>query len=279
MAFTIKHLQPEASCVLSISQSSIEIQFQFQLVYCCRNLLRLLLSLPMTKSQTGSLQGKQWGSVTGKPTITPQVEPTKLKHIEIRTTFVQTDTNSFRELVQKLTGVSEDSEVGEFKFPTTMPAKFANSNAADCGSVLQYGLSAFNKSGIEMGPRKSAFKLHERRQCPTKLQIKLGLHSTNPHRLLPGEVLSLPLPALIPSPISPLGPDGFTSNHCTAYSPNSTPTSGNHPSSSTDSREEKSITGEGFCFQPLPSPRHGKIEPELLSLFPLHSPRRKGGEN
>lgn len=236
----------------------------------------MLLSFPMTKSQTGSLHGKQWGSVTAKPTVTPQVEATKLKHIEIRTTFVQTDTSSFRELVQKLTGVSDDSEVGEFNFPTTMPAKYANSNAAESGSVLQYGHSAFNKSGIEVGPRKSAFKLHERRQCPTKLQIKLGLHGTNPHRLLPGEVLSLPLPALIPSPITPLGPDRFTSNHCTAYSPNSTPSC--NQSSSTDLPEEKSIAGEGFCFQPLPSPRHGKIEPELLSLFPLHSPRRKEGE-
>lgn len=235
----------------------------------------LLLSVPMTKSQTGSLHGKQWGSVTAKPTKTPQVEATKLKHIEIRTTFVQTDTSSFRELVQKLTGVSDDSEVGEFKFPTTMPAEYANSNAAECGSVLKYGHSAINKSGIHVGPQKSAFKLHERRQCPTKLQIKLGLQSTNPHRLLPGEVLSLPLPALIPSPITPLGPDRFTANHCTAYSSNSTPC---NQSSPTDPTEEKSVAGEGFCFQPLPSPRLGKIEPELLSLFPLHSPRKKEGE-
>lgn len=240
--------------------------------------MRFLLSLPMTKSQTGSLHGKQWGCVTAKPIIAPQVEPTKLKHIEIRTTFVQTDTNSFRELVQKLTGVSDDAEGGEFKFPTTMPTKYANSNAVECGSVLQYGHSAFNKGGIEMGPRKSAFKLHERRQCPTKLQIKLGLQSANPNRLLPGEVLSLPLPALIPSPISPLGSDRFTSNHCTASSPNSTSPC-NHQSSSTDPREEKSIAGEGFCFQPLPSPRHAKIEPELLPLFPLHSPTAKKGEN
>lgn len=231
----------------------------------------------MTKSQTGSLHGKQWGCVTAKPTIAPQVEPTKLKHIEIRTTFVQTDTNSFRELVQKLTGVSDDAEGGEFKFPTTMPTKYANSNAAECGSVLQYGHSAFNKGGIEMGPRKSVFKLHERRQCPTKLQIELGLQSANHNRLLAGEVLSLPLPALIPSPISPLGPDRFTSDHCTASSPNSTSPC-NHQSSSTDPRE-KSIAGEGFCFQPLPSPRHATIEPELLPLFPLHSPTAKKGEN
>lgn len=206
----------------------------------------------MTKSQTGSLHGKQWGCVTAKPTIAPQVEPTKLKHIEIRTTFVQTDTNSFRELVQKLTGVSDDAEGGEFKFPTTMPTKYANSNAAECGSVLQYGHSAFNKGGIEMGPRKSVFKLHERRQCPTKLQIELGLQSANHNRLL--------------------------ADHCTASSPNSTSPC-NHQSSSTDPREEKSIAGEGFCFQPLPSPRHAKIEPELLPLFPLHSPTAKKGEN
>ncbi|KAK4600533.1 hypothetical protein RGQ29_010255 [Quercus rubra] len=151
------------------------------------------------------------------------------------TTFVQADTNSFRDLVQKLTGLSGDSD----KLPVTVPSKHPSKPFT---------------TGEPAGPRRSPFKLHERRHTHTmrKLEIKLGL--TN--------LANSP----IQSPVTPLGCDSpFL------------------PSSGTESPlsdEDKAIAGKGFYLHPSPlcTPR-GTDPPELLTLFPLSSPSQKARDS
>lgn len=87
------------------------------------------------------------------------------------TTFVQADANTFRDLVQKLTGlVDSDSE----KLPITLPGRLS--------SKLSHPVDP-------MSPRRSPFKLQERRHAMRKLEIKLGLTSlrNSPSHLSPGQ--------------------------------------------------------------------------------------------
>lgn len=147
----------------------------------------------------------------------------------VATTFVETDIHGFRALVQKLTGV----------------------------------LDMNSRRGMEMGPRKTAFKLQDRRKFQRQLEIKLGnitSHSPSPspspscssNALFQGNFLSPT--AVFHSPVTPLGPDPFASrNHS--------------PSSSFSASISLDLEGEGeFSFGDCP-----KREPQLLPLFPLHS--------
>lgn len=244
-------------------------------------------------------------SSSHSPASSSSFEVARTQQIAVPTTFVQADTSSFRELVQKLTGISDDSQE---KLPITMPARYANRGGGASGKhhatqaeggVGVGGVGLYfkqgpdiSKPGVEVGPRKSAFKLHERRQSMRKLEIKLGLTSLrhNPSSGLSprttGELRSPNLqdiPALVPSPVTPLGSDPFENG----YSPSSvstTPTSCNaaygpptptsESSSSVLSEEERAIAEKGFYLHPSPLNTPRGSEPELLPLFPLHSPRQ-----
>ncbi|KDP33493.1 hypothetical protein JCGZ_07064 [Jatropha curcas] len=156
------------------------------------------------------------------------------------TTFVQADTNTFRDLVQKLTGLAGDSSE---KFPVTLPTKLS--------SKLSHPVDP-------TGPRRSSFKLQERRQHTIrKLEIELGLTSQfsfrKTHRL----------ESPIPSPVTPLSSDSLFFRSPGTES----------PSSPAVSEEEKAIAEKGFYLHPSPltTPR-GSEPPELLTLFPLSSP-------
>ncbi|XP_042055700.1 VQ motif-containing protein 11-like [Salvia splendens] len=134
------------------------------------------------------------------------------------TTFVQADPSTFRAVVQRLTGAS----------------------------------SAGKPISGNIGPRRPAFKLHERRPTARKLEIKLGggaLHSpARCHRSFAGEG------AVAASPVSPLE---YLAARGSPRSP-----------------EERAIAEKGFYFHPSPlSTPRGSDPPELLPLFPLHSPR------
>ncbi|CAN6482260.1 unnamed protein product [Victoria cruziana] len=189
------------------------------------------------------------------------------------TTFVQADAHTFKELVQKLTGANDDSQE---KLPVTVPARLANraNNAAAAPG--------------DVGPRRPAFKLHERRQGLRKLDIKLGVAALRPPHPSPRsqQLLLSPTTAFsdlsLSSPVTPLDPfeNGF-------YSPNSgyfrriaSPSSGSESSSSppgpaaTMSEEEKAIAEKGFYLHPSPINTPRGAEPELLPLFPLQSPRQ-----
>lgn len=249
-------------------------------------------------------------SSSHSPASSSSFEVARTQQIAVPTTFVQADTSSFRELVQKLTGISDDSQE---KFPITMPARYANRGGGGGGGVSgkQHATQAeggvgvagvglyfkqgpdISKPGVEVGPRKSAFKLHERRQSMRKLEIKLGLTSLrhNPScGLSPrtsGELRSpnpQDIPALVPSPVTPLGSDPFENGYSpssvittpttscnAAYGP---PTPTSESPSSAISEEERAIAEKGFYLHPSPLNTPRGSEPELLPLFPLQSPRQ-----
>lgn len=216
----------------------------------------------------------------------PQPQP---QQVVIPTTFVQADTSSFKEVVQRLTGASDDAQ--EKKLPITMPARYAprppvpaNESEGRPTPTLTLppvpapapappqGQAQPVKPGIEVGPRKPAFKLHERRQNMRNLQIGLGI---NPLRLnlngrispraVPPEILSpsmLDLPSLVLSPVTPLGSDPFD---C--------PSNSTSCDESSISQEERAIAEKGFYLHPSPLQTPRDREPELLPLFPLQSPR------
>ncbi|KAI3407438.1 VQ domain-containing protein [Psidium guajava] len=188
------------------------------------------------------------------------------------TTFVQADPSNFRAIVQRLTGAPEDPSA--HKLPLTVPSRLTPkpppAAAAAAASVSDAGL------------RRPAFKLHERRQ--RKLDMiqlnhkSVGFYADNKH------VLTSPPPpptsslsptwlrqygkkggeALMVSPVSPLDLFGRASPR----TPTTTPTLLSPREE--EEAEERAIAEKGFYLRPS-TPR--KAEPELLPLFPLHSPR------
>ncbi|PKH47981.1 hypothetical protein CRG98_050387, partial [Punica granatum] len=147
----------------------------------------------------------------------------------------------------------------------------------------------------EVAPRKPpAFKLHERRHRKLD-QIQLGNsnsrmmtylsspsayyfstdNATPAHRLAPSPSSTSPSNfggrrgfgggemTVMVSPVSPL--DLFAAR----MSPRSSPSSLLSPSE----QEEKAIAEKGFYLHPSPLSTPRGAEPELLPLFPLHSPR------
>ncbi|RAL41371.1 hypothetical protein DM860_010165 [Cuscuta australis] len=156
--------------------------------------------------------------------VSSNPDPNSAHH---NTTFVQADPSNFRAVVQRLTGAGQDPSAQ--KLPK---------------------VAARRTSPGEMGPRRPAFKLHERRQAARKLEISLGR-------------CGIPVPlspsAAHPSPVSPLDIAG-------------TPRT---PRSPMEVEEERGIAEKGYYLHPSPlgGARTGRSEPpELLTLFPLHSP-------
>ncbi|KAK1549429.1 hypothetical protein Q3G72_001972 [Acer saccharum] len=173
------------------------------------------------------------------------------------TTFVQADTATFRDLVQKLTGLTADSSSEKLPVTTT---------------TRQPSMS--NKPSIPVdptAPRRSPFKLQERRHTMRKLEIKLGLTTlrgsppSHHHHYSPGRQTHR-VDSPIPSPVTPLMSDSL-------FFPSSGTAS---PSSPALSEEDKAIADKGFYLHPSPlSTPRGNDPPELLTLFPLTSPTHK----
>ncbi|OIV92401.1 hypothetical protein TanjilG_23001 [Lupinus angustifolius] len=172
------------------------------------------------------------------------------------TTFVQADTSTFKHVVQMLTGSSETTTIQKTKpiiqqqdpllsLPPPLPSRNFN-----------------------IPPKKQGFKLFERRNSlKNSLMINTLMpnyaHNSAGFSPRMQEILSpslLDFPSLSLSPITPLlNDDPFD---------NSSPSLGN------SSEEEKAIAEKGFYLHPSPrttTPRDSK--PQLLTLFPLTSPR------
>ncbi|XP_043703049.1 VQ motif-containing protein 31-like [Telopea speciosissima] len=186
--------------------------------------------------------------------------PSGSDSVSSHTTFVQADPSTFRAVVQKLTGATNDPSLK--KLPVTVPAR-------------QTGKGLFG----EMGARKPAFKLQERRQSLRKLEIKLeaasfgggggggaGIYSPSAvgggaaatrQRCFMGGVGEMTL-------VSPVSPFDLLSRG----SPR-TPT----PRLTPEEEEERAIAEKCFYLHPSPRSTPRSSEPELLPLFPLHSPR------
>nr|XP_027079804.1 VQ motif-containing protein 19-like [Coffea arabica] len=153
-------------------------------------------------------------------------------------TYFQVDKTTFRELVQKLTGATGNStnKPPEIQSPSTSPKRHGHIDPP--------------------GVRRSPLKLRERRQqtAMRKMEIKLGLKAA-------GESVSQPdspgcPPTPVHSPMTPLGRNSVVSTRVGTESP--------------PSEEERAIAEKGFYLHP--SPRKPE-PPELLTLFPLTSPR------
>lgn len=170
------------------------------------------------------------------------------------TTFVQADTNNFRDVVQKLTGA--------------VPG-----DASDKLPVMT------NPARPAVGPRKAPFKLHDRRPSVRKLEIKLGYASLYSPRSPSASTL-----LTSPSGSSPYSPQIY---HHPIPNNNGSSTSLPFPSPVTPlvidkvfspdvSEEERAIMERRFYLHPSPrtSTPRGSDPPELLPLFPLSSPKQ-----
>ncbi|KAK7294065.1 hypothetical protein RJT34_16948 [Clitoria ternatea] len=151
------------------------------------------------------------------------------------TTFVQADPSNFRAVVQKLTGASDDPSA--HKLPLTLPSRLA----------AQSHRGAATAAGTEViGPKKPQFKLHERRNAAAKkLELSVGASERAMNLKMTMMMMNL-------SPVSPLEMLARGS-----------------PRTPHEEEEERAIAEKGFYLHP--SPRASQ-PPELLPLFPLHSP-------
>ncbi|KAM0002307.1 putative VQ motif-containing protein/13/19/31/33 [Helianthus debilis subsp. tardiflorus] len=184
--------------------------------------------------------------------VTPPHTPKPVSRSEPNpypTTFVQADSNNFKQVVQMLTGSSEtakhaSSNPTHHPDPNPNPTKLSNSIPPI-------------KTGQQ---KKQGFKLYERRNS-----LKNGL-MINPnsgskygspryHEILSPSILDFP--SLVLSPVTPLIEDPFNK------------TSGN------SSEEERVIKEKGFYLHPSPRTA-AAAEPQLLPLFPVTSPRVTG---
>lgn len=157
------------------------------------------------------------------------------------TTFFQADKATFRELVQKLTGANPDG--------TKKPPVIRNN------SNLTKNHGQVDCTGV----RRSPFKLQERRQQNMrKLEIKLGLKSVGESVSVPNSPGCYCPPTPVHSPMTPLCRDSVFAARVGTESP--------------PSEEEKAIAKKGFYLHP--SPRKSE-PPELLTLFPLTSPKQE----
>jgi hypothetical protein len=247
------------------------------------------------------------------------------------TTFVQADTSSFRELVQKLTGAS-DSDL-EKKLPITVPSRQASRTSGGGAQLLESsspagshkqqldnnnssntfggGLLISSKPAIDsLSARRPSFKLHERRQSNIrKLEIKPGLSTATVFKREAAAnyaVLSASSAAELVSPsnqkkfssssspsslaascspppvLTPLSMQDVSEKACHGpRTPTTTyesccytglkPRTQNHLQEGTE--RERHATPH-FFLHPSPSSFDPtRPQPELLSLFPLTSPR------
>jgi hypothetical protein len=160
------------------------------------------------------------------------------------TTFVQTDTNTFREVVQRLTGPSEG-------------------NAEQEGASMKV-----------VGLKRATQKLHERRQysrprleiVKPPVQFKPGT-STDKHPSF--SPTSSGNSGFLPSPVTP---STIFSRLCILEDEKKGESGSILELNSQE--EEKAIKERRFYLHPSPRSRPaGYSEPQLLTLFPLTSPK------
>ncbi|XP_071730132.1 VQ motif-containing protein 4-like [Rutidosis leptorrhynchoides] len=191
------------------------------------------------------------GSHVSSNNQTPPLTPKPISRSEPNpnpTTFVQADTNTFKQVVQMLTGSSETAKNVSSK-PTQQ-----SDPAPSKVSIPPI------KTGQQ---KKNGFKLYERRNSlknglminPNSVQNSGYGHGSSPrfHEILSPSILDFP--SLVLSPVTPLS-----------------------PSVGNSSEEDRVIAKKGFYLHP--SPRAvtplGTAEPQLLPLFPVTSPRMVG---
>ncbi|OWM69444.1 VQ motif-containing protein 31 [Punica granatum] len=173
------------------------------------------------------------------------------------TTFVRTDTNTFREIVQRLTGPSEETD---------------NASASHKPGG---GATGSNKFGGTKRPTASASRsstLLERRQYNRNRQ-KLQIVKP-PTRARSMGSFSAELHSFTPSPA--LTPTSNFSKLSLAQESTEEPAM---LLVLDKKEEEKAIKESRFYLHPSPRSQTRASQPELLDLFPLTSPRQGGTDS
>ncbi|CAB4278611.1 unnamed protein product [Prunus armeniaca] len=167
--------------------------------------------------------------------------------LPLTTTFIQTDTNTFREVVQRLTGSSS---------PLSDPAQQAQLKRTSTSIPNNITNSTVRKT--KTWSSTQTCKLHERRQymkMRPKLEIvkppTMTFHSKPPSSSSSSP--SVPSPCTIFSKLSILQLEQAEENKST-----------------NTQEEERAIQERRFYLHPSPC---GGRPPELLTLFPLTSPK------
>ncbi|KAL7087642.1 hypothetical protein ACP275_13G080200 [Erythranthe tilingii] len=204
--------------------------------------------------------------ISTTPPLTPKPISRSNDNNPYPTTFVQADTTTFKQVVQMLTGSSETAKLASKTEPPPPPPSSA---AARCGNGNGSGSIPPIKS---TGQKKQGFKLYERRNSLknglmintllTEYSQNAGFSPRKPEILSPS---ILDFPSLVLSPMTPLNGDNFSNSSAA-------------PSPSPPVEEERAIAEKKFYFHPSPR-RTNAAEPQLLSLFPMTSPRVSGSSS
>lgn len=176
---------------------------------------------------------------------------TGCKKLPLTTTFIQTDTNTFREVVQRLTGSSS---------PPSDPAQLKRTSTGTISSTIIPN-NITNSIGRKTKTWSSMpiCKLHERRQY-MKMRPKL-------------EIVKPPTMTFHSKPPSSSSSSPSVPSPCTIFSKLSTlQLEQAEENKSTNTQEEKESAIQERRFYLHPSPCGGR-PPELLTLFPLASPK------
>ncbi|WCJ32177.1 VQ motif-containing protein [Euphorbia peplus] len=171
------------------------------------------------------------------------------------TTFVQADTSTFKQVVQMLTGSSTSDS----------PPKQSSQDPPRNFSIPPIK----NSPKRQQQQQQNSFKLYERRNSNLKNSLiintllpNFGNNNSPRHK---SELLLSPsmldFPNLTLSPVTPLNEDTFNNSS---------------PSLGSSSEEERAIAEKGFYLHPSPISTPRDSEPQLLSLFPLTSPKLSG---
>ncbi|KAE9621302.1 hypothetical protein Lal_00023561 [Lupinus albus] len=167
------------------------------------------------------------------------------------TTFIQADPSNFRSVVQKLTGASNDPSA--LKLPLTLPSRLS--------SAQPHRPTTTTATTTTAAAKKPIFKLHERRSNNLQLNIGVSDMFHNNHYIMMNNSITLgtrgEMVNLIPSPVSPL-------EFWARGSPRT-------PKSPQQEEEQRVVIEKGFYLHPT-TPKPSNTTPQLLPLFPLHSP-------
>lgn len=174
------------------------------------------------------------------------------------TTFVQADTKTFKDVVQRLTGSSEAPTE-----PAPHEVTTPNGN---------------------IGVKRPTFKLHERRQYKAKLEIvkpplsiKQGAATLQQHfqeQQLWSQDQQKFSPSASGNRVHPISPMSTPTKYFSSLSLVERESKGEPATFDLNTQEEeKAIRERRFYLHPSPRSNPGFSEPELLSLFPLTSPK------
>ncbi|MED6186683.1 hypothetical protein PIB30_069115 [Stylosanthes scabra] len=195
------------------------------------------------------------------------------------TTFVQADPSNFRAVVQKLTGASDNPSTP--KLPLTIPSRLHHHHRQTTTTTTTTTATTTTTS-----PKKPLFKLHERRKKLEQLNIastQQHYYSNNSNSMTMFNAINMNMMNMnIISPSCPYR--NKQTMVVVASSPVSTldaTAARGSPRTAEEEEEERAIAEKGFylCSSANTPRSRGSDPPQLLPLFPLHSPNASSSNN